>query len=121
MIIEIDDTKIIGDVQDKFNEFFPYLQLEFYHEPHHWYEGSEERNSIPADSKLGEVRKIHEHGDLEIHSWTKTGDLEEQLKKHFGLFVQVLRRQGDEWLQTIRTDKLSLHDQNELGRKTQLM
>ena len=26
MIIEIDDTKTIGDIQDKFNEFFPFLQ-----------------------------------------------------------------------------------------------
>ena len=120
MIIEIDDTKTIGDIQDKFTEFFPFLQLEFYKEPHHWYEGSAERVSIPAENKVGEVRTLHEHGDLEIHSWSRTGNLEEEFRKRFGLFVQVLRRQGDEWLQTIRTDKLSLQEQNELGRKTQI-
>lgn len=116
MIIEINDMKTVGDIQDKFNEFFPFLKIEFYGEAHHWYEGSPQKNGFPYGTSIGKIRKQHEHGELEIHSWYKTGDLEQAFRKKFGLNVQVFRLQGNTWIQTINTDKLTLKEQNESGR-----
>ena len=117
MIIEIHDIKTVADIQDKFNTFFPFLKIEFYEHPHHWYEDSLEKDAYPKDKKIEEIRKKHPHGDLEIHSWNKTGDLEQTFRKKFGLNVQVLRMEGDTWIQTAGTDKLDLAEQNEIGKK----
>ena len=65
MIIEINDSKTIGDIQDKFSTFFPFLKIDFYERPHHWHEGSESKTAFPRDKKLGEIRKNHPHGALE--------------------------------------------------------
>lgn len=116
MIIEINDSKTIGDIQDKFSTFFPFLKIEFYERPHHWHEGSESKTAFPRDKKLGEIRKNHPHGALEIHSWYRTGDLEQAFHKKFILNVQVLRLHGNHWVQTAGTDKLTLKEQNEIGR-----
>lgn len=116
MIIEIHDNKTVSDIQDKFNTFFPFLKIEFYGHPHHWYEDSLEMDAYPTNKKIEEIRKKHAHGDLEIHSWNKTGDLEQTFRKKFGLNVQVFRMEGDSWIQTAGTDKLDLVEQNEIGK-----
>jgi len=116
MIIEINDTKTIVDVQDKFNTFFPFLKIEFYEHPHHWYEESKNKTVLPTDKKIGDIRKNHYHGELEIHSWFRTGDLEQTFRKRFNLNVQVFRLHGSNWVETVGTDKLTLKEQNEIGR-----
>ena len=117
MIIEIDDTKTIDDIQEKFNDFFPFLKMEFYKHPHHWSESSEEKEMFSNNEKIGEIRKNHLHGTLEIHSWQKTGAVEQEFRKKFGINVQVFRHHGDLWVQTAGTDELTLAEQNEIGRK----
>lgn len=116
MIIEIHDTKTIEDIREKFSSFFPFLKIEFFEHPHHWYEDSPEKTAYPVDKKIGEIRKQHEHGNLEIHSWNKTGDLEQTFRKKFGLNVQVFRLEGNKWIQTAGTDKLDLAEQNEIAK-----
>jgi len=117
MIIEIHDTKTIEDIRDKFNTFFPFLKIEFFEHPHHWYEDSLDKTPYSIDKKIGEIRKQHAHGELEIHSWNKTGDMEQTFRKKFGLHVQVFRMEGNNWIQTAGTDKLDLAEQNEIGKK----
>lgn len=120
MILEIDDTKTIGSLQDKFSTFFPFLKIEFYAHPHHWYEESVKKESLDQDLKIGDIRKLHQQGDFEIHSWFRTGDVEQAFRKRFNLHVQVFRLHGNEWVQTVGTDKLSLGEQNEIGRNATL-
>lgn len=117
MILEINDTKAIIDIQDKFTTFFPFLKLEFFEHPHHWYEESALKTAYPASKRIGDIRRKHHHGDLEIYSWSRTGDLEKAFRKKFDLNVQVFRLYHNEWVQTVGTDKLSLEEQNEIGRK----
>ncbi|UEG48866.1 hypothetical protein LK994_09475 [Ferruginibacter lapsinanis] len=120
MIIEIDDTKTIELIQDKFSEFFPFLKIEFYEHPHHWYKESSKTTILPGNKTIGEIRKHHHQGDMEIHSWYRTGDLEQSFRKKFNLNVQVFRLHGTEWVQTVGTDKLTLEEQNDIGRKATL-
>jgi len=116
MIIEIDDTKTIGEIRKAFSERYPFLSLEFYDEPHEVQEVSSTRHVYPHDKKIREIRKRHNPGMLEIHSHHKTGVVELEFRERYGLNVQVLRHHGHEWLQTAGTDELTLEEQNEIGR-----
>ena len=118
MIIYIGDDMTLGDINEKFQEFFPFLKLEFFPGPHHWHEASPENKKLDSIMRVGEVRKKHPHGPLEIKSWFRTGDLEQSLREKFGLHAQVYRLHGPEWVQTVGTDKLTLGEQNEIGKKT---
>ncbi|MBS1741895.1 MAG: hypothetical protein JST81_02565 [Bacteroidetes bacterium] len=117
MILEIDDNKTIADIQDKFNTFFSGLSLEFYQHPHHWYEHSSDKIPFDPQTRVGEIRKNHPHGVIEIHSWFRTGDLEQMFRKKFNLNVQVVRMNGKEEIETAGTDKLTLAEQNDLAKR----
>lgn len=41
---------------------------------------------------------------------------EQRLQEEHGLSVQVFRKSGEFWLETIQTDNLSLERQNEMGK-----
>jgi hypothetical protein len=116
MIIEIHDNRIIGEIISEFTAVYPFLKLEFYDESHQWQEASSHRYLLPHDKKIGEVRKKHNPGAMEIHAWQKTGGIEQEFRRLFGLNVQVLRHQGDIWIQTAGTDELTLEEQNVIGR-----
>jgi hypothetical protein len=118
MIIEINDNKTLGQISNYFSAYYPFLKIEFYNEPHGWQEASSYKHQIPSDKTIGEVRKRHHSGATEIHSWHKTGHVEQEFRNLFGLHIQILRRQGHAWIQTAGTDELTLEEQNEIGRKT---
>jgi len=120
MIIQINDHKTLDDIRDKFQEIFSFLKIEFFPGPHHWYEESPGKKKLKPNLRIGDVRKKHVQGPLELFSWFKTGDLEKLFKDKFDLNVQVYRLHDGEWVQTVGSDALNLDEQNELGRKTSM-
>lgn len=115
MILHINDNKRIEDLQDRFNECFPYLKLEFYTTPHKWLQQCEKSNLIDSAEFVGDVRKKHCSGLLEIKSWFKTGRVEQDLKELFGLNVQIFRLHKTGWIQTSYSDDLTLKQQSEIA------
>src|SRR3954464_2662120 len=115
MELGISDNKTISDLQDKFNECFPHLKLEFYHKRHRLYHTSPEEQRIKEDLKIGEMRKKHNSGILEIKSWHKTGDVEARFKEEYGLHVQIFRFDNNQWIQSAKSDKLTLAEQSEIA------
>jgi hypothetical protein len=111
MLLKIDDHKTIEDLQDRFNECFPHLKLEFYSAPHKWNHPSERSLRLKPQSRIGDIRHNHNSGILEIKSWHKTGKVEQDLHDLFGLNAQIFRWYGDTWLQTSYSDDLTLHQQ----------
>jgi hypothetical protein len=118
MIVEINDTKTLSAIATEFSAYYPFLKIEFYDEPHRWQQESARKHLLPYDKTIGEIRKKHNPGAMEIHSWNKTGVVEQKFAKGFGLNVQIFRLQGDVWVQTVGTDEITLEEQNEIGRKT---
>lgn len=108
MLLEIDDTKRLEDLQDKFNLCFPRLKLEFYSERHRWQELSPPSEFLPARSIVGEVRKIHDPGVLSIHSRDRVGEVEKRFREDFGLNVQIFFNSNGKWIQTGTTDSMTL-------------
>jgi hypothetical protein len=117
MLLPIDDNETIGDLQDRFNEAFCFLQLQFYDNRHKWKETSDKSHYITPDRKLGDVRKNHNSGIYEIKSWYKTGRVEEEFRDLYGLYVQIFYLKNKEWVQTSAADDLTLGYLNELGEK----
>src|SRR4051812_28113496 len=113
MLLTISNNKTVSDIQDRFNECFPHLKLEFYYKKHKFNHASTEEQRIKEDVQIGEIRKKHNNGRLEIKSWDKTGDIEQRFMEEFGLYVQIFRLENGKWVQTINTDELTLEEQSE--------
>ena len=115
MLLKIFDREKIDEVQDKFNECFPYLKIEFYSQPHKWEESSEEGHLIRPGTYIEDIRRKHTSGVLDIKSWDKTGSVEQNLKDIFGLNVQIFRLQKNRWVQTTGSDHLTLKELSDLA------
>lgn len=118
MHIEINDTTSLGEIQDVFSDFYPYLKLEFYHKPHKKYEASSGITCIHPDSRVGDIKKAHTSGILEILPANIVADVEKEMYERFGLSAQVLRKTGEDWEQTTGMDDFTLKELNEFGRSS---
>ena len=118
MILKINDSKTISELKMRFAECFPFLKLEVYYRSHKWKEGTRSQFLVSPDKKLGEVRRNHLQGDMDIKSWHKTGEVERDLQEKFGLNDQVFRRYKTGWIQSTKTDSLTLKEQSDMASKT---
>ena len=108
MLLEIDDTKTISELQDRFSLCYPLLKLEFCNKNHGWEEICPERQLIHDDIQIGSIRKIHDPGVIEMKSWDKVGRIEKEFHVRFGLNVQICYRSGKHWIQTGKSDNMTL-------------
>lgn len=116
MIIEIKDNLTVGEISELFAEAFPFLSIAFFTLPHAWGAASSLKQRLPADKTVAELRTVHQPGILAIHGWHKTGTVEQEFARLFGLYIQVFRREGAAWVQTADTDPRTLEEQNEAAR-----
>lgn len=114
----ITDEKKISEIQSEFHSKFPYLKLEFYSQPHSEGGISNKSAHLNADKTVGEVRTIHNDGQLSINGNLKVSTLESNFREIYGLNAQVFRRSRKIWLQTTATDEWTLAEQNKLGEET---
>ncbi len=114
----ITDSKKINEIKREFSQKFPYLKLEFYAKHHNVGEGSKANLLIDGEKTIGEVRSSHNEGDLSIDKHLKTSTFERMFFEKYRVNVQVFRKSGTIWLQTIKTDDWTLAEQNSRGEKS---
>jgi len=117
MKITINDQRIVSTIQKEFNTIFPYLKLEFFSRMHQSEQGSNERFLKKNTLQIGEFRTNHSSGEAELNPDMKVSEVEELFKTTFGLGVQVFRKSGKSWLETIYTDSWTLEEQNKEGEE----
>ncbi|MEX2596920.1 MAG: hypothetical protein WEC59_08320 [Salibacteraceae bacterium] len=110
--IKIVDSKTIGEIQNDFQEHFPFLKLAFYKAKHEEGQGSTEKDKLAANLTIGEARNRDNEGELSIHGNQKVSTLEQAFHEIFGLNAQVFRKSKGLWLQTTSTDNWTLSEQN---------
>ena len=115
MIIEINNSRTIGDIQKEFSDKFPFLKIEFFNFPHNWEEPSNDTPCRP-EQLLGEIRQQQANGIITLDPASETGAIEKEFERRFALNVQIYRRQMDQWIQTAGTDILTLSEQNQIAR-----
>ncbi|GAA0550578.1 hypothetical protein [Chitinophaga japonensis] len=116
MEIYISEEAIIAEIQREFQEAYPYLKLEFYRQPHEIGQGSRVEEKIAPDTPIEDIRMMHTFGWVDISHQRTAADLEHDFRHAFGLSVQVLRKSGDLWLETTKTDNWTLAQLNEEGK-----
>jgi hypothetical protein len=114
----IQDSKSIKDIQAEFHHMFPGLRIVFYQVGHDDHEGSEKDMEYTSDHQLFNIRQRHTEGVIEIKPEMTVQQLEQGFEELFGLHVQIFRKSGTVWLQTINTDDWTLKKQNEKGLET---
>jgi hypothetical protein len=116
MHIQLHDDITLKEIKTVFSDFYPYLRLEFYSKPHLLYESSNERDVLPDEKRLKEIKDIHIDGVIDIQPTEKVTDLEFEFQRRFGLPVQVLRLEQGEWSQTTGMDTFTLKDVNQFSK-----
>ena len=113
MKLHIDDSKTIAAIQKEFLAAFEYIKIEFFNKAHNVGETSSKKDMIDSSKKLGEIRTIHNEGDIVITKEMLVSDVETEFEDKFGIHIQVFRKQNDVWLLTTNTDSWSLEKQIE--------
>lgn len=117
MHLQISHNKKISALQKEFNEFFPFLKLEFFHHRHGVFKGSSRKDMADTDLTLGFLNRKHASGVIILKPGMKVSELEDVFKNNFGLSAQVFRKSGKTWIETTVTDDWTLEQQNEEGRE----
>jgi hypothetical protein len=112
MEIEINDNKIINELQEEFNKQFPFLKIEFFSKSHNEGEASDKKLLRNKNKKIGDCRSIRTIGNIIISEKQKVSELESLFQSVYGLSVQVFRKSGKIWLETTSTDNWTLEKQN---------
>ncbi|MBW8682729.1 hypothetical protein [Chitinophaga rhizophila] len=118
MEIYISEEDILLNIQNKFREVYPYLKLECYLCPHAPGEPSDYHQRVPADTPIEDIRLVHSFGWVDIGAHRTVADVERDFYRDMGLAIQVFRRNKAKWLQTTKTDGLTLGEQNAMGKES---
>jgi hypothetical protein len=116
MKINIEASSTIAEVQQAFHKHFPFLKIEFYRDGHQQGEGSLKDNTLDSHEVLGEVYPHFKSGVLQLSEDMKVSELENSFSNDFNASVQVFHQSGNIWLQTTRTDHLTLAAQNDSAK-----
>jgi hypothetical protein len=108
------DTRL-SSLQSDFNNYFPYLKIEFFKIPHRIGEALAKNLIYDKNKMVRDCRLMKSEGVLEFSDSMTVSDFEEKFQKEFGLSVQVFRRSGNVWLETSATDSWTLEQQNSEG------
>lgn len=116
MKIHIEDNSTTKDIKTKFSQYYPFLKLEFFTKPHKEKEASKKEDLIIGEKLIADIRTVNNEGDLIITPQSKVSEVEQGFEDNFGIHVQVFRKSGRLWLETISTDGWTLREQNEVGK-----
>jgi hypothetical protein len=118
MEINVIEDDMLINIKTAFQEQYPYLTLRFYKKPHEEMTASFESERIPLDKPMEEVTMFHTGGRIDIDPDRTVAEVEHDFFRILGLCVQVFRKSGNLWLETIKTDHWTLKQQNETGRES---
>ena len=113
MNIHLASDTTMGALQAQFNAFFPNLKLAFFSKPHDDFKSSAAKFLIQEKDKLlgALMDRLASPCEIDIQAHMKVMEVEKLFEEQFGLHVQVFRRSGKIWLETSKTDHLTLAEQ----------
>jgi hypothetical protein len=117
MILSINASTTVADVQSAFSQAFPYLKIEFFTRTHDVGESTWSKYMVfNRQEHFGKLISFKGNDvPFEFNSAMTVAAFEQHFQKHFGLGVQVFRKSMGSWLITSTTDNWTLAEQNEKG------
>lgn len=110
--LHIDKQTKLSDLQMWFSDSFPNLKIEFYDHTHDQGQGNT-KSELLRNLDLLVSPNGHPEVELTIFDDYSTNLVEHIFRTKLRLNVQVFRRNGDKWIQTITTDNWTLKEQME--------
>lgn len=105
----IEGNKLIAEVQEEFNGYFPYLRIEFYR-----HRQGDEKNGIEklnGTQRLQHAVGVSDKFVIMVDKNDKISTLKKQFNK-VGFGVLVYRKAGKVWVETTLTEDWTLERQN---------
>jgi len=116
MEIAITDQKYIKELQEEFQQKYPFLKIEFFRNVAK--NGSSLKSQlISGKMTVGMIRHMHPEGSLDINGHRSVEEVENDFQNKFGLSAQVFRKFGSMWIETTLTHHWSLLRQNHEGQQ----
>ncbi len=113
------NTMTLKQLQDAFNDTFPYLKLEFFAEGHRKGEPTAASQMIPEawdrDIVISTIQPPNNVNPWPVEGRFRVATLERDLETVFGLHAQVFLKSGNVWLETTRSDDFTLDELNQRG------
>ncbi len=110
--MKISDDKTIRELQEEFQNLFPYLKLEFFPlpslKPSKWIA----KQPLPPDSFIGEARIVHNRGSIDLDPELSAQALKQIFLDIFGLKTRLYRKSSGRWVSITTYDLLALKEQN---------
>lgn len=116
--LHVNEHTSLKELKSQFQNWFPYLKLEFFRKPHGHSQGSPIKELLSDSLAVKDANPQYKEGDLKISRTMTVEALEDAFEDNFGLHVQVFRKSGKIWLETSVTDKWSLDRQNAHGAES---
>ena len=114
MKIFLSSESTLRDVNKEFQGLFPCLKMEFYRHDHRFGETSFFDQRLSSREPLKNISD-RVPGFINIDPMDSVAEVEQRFQTKFGLPVQIFRRAGDVWVETVQTDNLTLQKQNSMG------
>ena len=118
MELKLFRNKTIRELKKQFSKNFSFLKLEFFFIKYRKEEGSAMQQKIADHTCLSDLSFVHREGLFSFTKSTTVNEFEQRMQKEFGLPVQVFRKAGDVWIETIQTDHLDLAKQNSMAESS---
>lgn len=115
ILITID--RLIKDVQEEFNQAFPFLQINFFRKTYQLTASKQKKDCLPNQLSFGKAYRNNESGRLEITPSMTVKELEKNCEQQFGILIQVYRKSGNVWLETTMTENWTIRQQNDQGNE----
>jgi hypothetical protein len=117
MKIQITAQKTLAQISDEFAALFPALRLKFFAEPHGVGEKSSLWDTLNMELPIAEVAAFDHPESLEVTPQMQVQTLEHRFQEMFKIGMQVMRADGDQWIQTTTTDYWTLEEDNIEGQR----
>jgi hypothetical protein len=108
----------IKEVKKAFSLHFPFLKLEFFQRQHNKGESSWFERAMHDWKHLEEGTTKLKEGVFAFTPAMTVAEFEKRLQEEHGLPVQIFRKSGSVWLETVQTDNMTLEKQNALGEES---
>lgn len=111
MLLQLDSLTKIRQLNRLIGVEFPYLKLEFCTQT----AGKLPLIKMPENATLAEVNKKFIPGVINLDAKDTVATVEQRFLTNHKLHAQVLRKAGEVWMRTTKTDGLELEKQNSMG------
>lgn len=107
MLIEINGKMQVKEIKKQFHYWFPNLKIEFFRTEHSGNEAQSKSEQLSNEFLIHDLESV-KYGDFQFESNMTVKAFEDKFKDEFGLNIQVFRKSGAVYIETTKSDSMTL-------------